>query len=181
MKISVCMAVVCLFFFSFFALAQTDSTGKAAAKPAPKPAAAAATPAPAVAKPAPAAVKPAAAKPAPVDAKPVPSDISDNSCTLDSILFATGIDKRVPVGVNKDFDASTKKVFCWTKLSIQNAPTTVNHVWYNYEEKVAEIPLTLNFASGRLWSYKTVSPGQWKVEVVTAAGTVLGSATFTVK
>jgi hypothetical protein len=162
MKISVCMAVVCLFFFSFFALAQTDSTGKAAAKPVPKPAA-------------------AAAKPAPVDAKPVPSDVSDNSCTLDSILFATGIDKRVPVGVNKDFDASTKKVFCWTKLSIQNAPTTVNHVWYNYEEKVAEIPLTLNFASGRLWSYKTVSPGQWKVEVVTAAGTVLGSAAFTVK
>lgn len=106
---------------------------------------------------------------------------AENIATLDSILFATGIEKRVPVGVSKEFGPSVKKVFCWTKVSIQNAPLSLKHVWYNDEEKVSEIPLTLNFASGRLWSYKTVSPGQWKVEVVTEAGVVLGSAGFTAK
>lgn len=141
MKSSLCMGILGLVFFCFFAWGQTDSSAKAAKSTA----------------------------------------TTENVATLDSILFATGIEKRVPVGVSKEFGPSVRKVFCWTKISIQNAPLSLKHVWYNGEEKVGEIPLTLNFASGRLWSYKTVSPGQWKVEVVTEAGQVLGTASFTAK
>jgi hypothetical protein len=54
-------------------------------------------------------------------------------------------------------------------------------VWYNGTEKVFELPLRLKFASGRLWSYKTITPGDWKVQVVNEAGEVIGSANFTAK
>jgi hypothetical protein len=100
---------------------------------------------------------------------------------VDSIVFATGIESRAPVGVSNVFEPSTRKVFCWTKISIDRAPVTVKHVWYNGTEKVFELPLRLKFASGRLWSYKTVTPGDWKVQVVNEAGEVIGSANFTAK
>jgi hypothetical protein len=100
---------------------------------------------------------------------------------LDSIVFATGIEERAPVGASKVFEPTTRKVFCWTKISINRAPVTVKHVWYNGTEKVFEMPLRLKYASGRLWSYKTVTPGDWKVDVVNEAGEVIGSAGFTAK
>jgi hypothetical protein len=100
---------------------------------------------------------------------------------LDSIVFATGIKDRVPVGSSTEFGPQMQKVFCWTKISIQHAPFKFKHVWYNGDEKVLEVPLRLGYASGRLWSYKTVTPGSWKVDVVDDAGKVLGSGTFNAK
>jgi hypothetical protein len=102
-------------------------------------------------------------------------------CKVDSILFGTGVESRALVGASNVFDPSIRKVFCWTKISIDRAPVTVKHVWYNGTEKVFELPLRLKYASGRLWSYKTVTPGDWKVDVVNEQGEVIGSATFTSK
>jgi hypothetical protein len=104
-----------------------------------------------------------------------------NAGTVDSIVFATGIKDRVPTGCTKEFGPQMQKVFCWTKISIQHAPFKFKHVWYNGDEKVLEVPLRLGYASGRLWSYKTVTPGAWKVDVVDEAGKVIGSGTFNAK
>jgi hypothetical protein len=104
-----------------------------------------------------------------------------NVGTVDSIVFATGIKDRAPVGATKDFGPQMQKVFCWTKISIQHAPFKFKHVWYNGDEKVLEVPLRLGYASGRLWSYKTVTPGTWKVDVVDNSGKVIGSGAFTAK
>lgn len=100
---------------------------------------------------------------------------------LDSIAFGTGVEQRVPQGVANEFGPSPAKVFCWTKISINAAPVNIKHVWYNGDEKVLEVPLRLRYASGRLWSYKTVTPGQWKVDVIGENGDVIGSSSFTAK
>jgi hypothetical protein len=104
-----------------------------------------------------------------------------NVCKVESIVFATGIQDRAPVGGAKEFGPTQHKIFCWTKLSIQHAPFIVNHIWYNDDDKVLEVPLRLRYASGRLWSYKTVTPGNWHVDIVDKAGKVLGSDAFVVK
>ena len=104
-----------------------------------------------------------------------------NKGTVDSILFATGIKDRVPVGCTTEFGPQMQKVFCWTKLTIERAPFKFRHVWYNGDQKVLEVPLRLGYASGRLWSYKTVTPGTWRVDVVDDAGKVIGSGTFNAK
>jgi hypothetical protein len=106
---------------------------------------------------------------------------TQKTCKLDSIVFGTGVEQRVLQGVATTFDSTARKIFCWTKLSISAAPYSLKHVWYNGDQKVAEIPLRLKFDSGRLWSYKTVTPGQWKVDVVGENGDVIGSGSFTAK
>ncbi len=105
----------------------------------------------------------------------------DNVCKVESIVFATGIKDHAPIGESKTFGPDQRKIFCWTKLSIQHAPFPFKHIWYNGNEKVLEVPLRLRYASGRLWSYKTVAPGTWRVDVVDKADKVLGSETFVVK
>jgi hypothetical protein len=104
-----------------------------------------------------------------------------NKVTVDSILFGTGIKDRALLGTTTEFGPQMQKVFCWTKISIQHAPFKFRHIWYNGDEKVLEVPLRLGYASGRLWSYKTVTPGTWKVDVVDESGKVIGSGTFNAK
>jgi hypothetical protein len=100
---------------------------------------------------------------------------------VDSIVFARSVESREPVGAAKEFEASVTQVFCWTKLSVKTLPAAVKHVWYNAGRKLLDVPLTLNYSSGRYWSVKNVSPGDWTVEVVGANGEVFGSGSFKVK
>jgi len=101
--------------------------------------------------------------------------------SVDSMVFARSVESREPVGAGKEFEAFVTEVVCWTKLSAKIVPATVKHVWYNSGRKLLEVPLTLNYSSGRYWSVKNVSTGDWTVEVVGANGEVFGSGSFKVK
>jgi hypothetical protein len=112
---------------------------------------------------------------------PIPAAAADNAVTVDSMVFATALDSRNPVGEAKEFAESISRVICLTKLSVAVPPATVKHIWYRNGQKLLEVPLTVNHASGRYWSQKNVIPGEWKVEVVGDDGNVLASKIFTVK
>jgi hypothetical protein len=102
------------------------------------------------------------------------------SLSVEKIVFATGVEDREPVGEATEFDASVGRVYCWTKVQAAEVPTEIRHVWSLNGEKVSEVALQIRFPSTRTWSYKTISAGNWKVEVVDDAGTVISSAEFTV-
>ncbi len=101
--------------------------------------------------------------------------------TVEKMAFGTDVKDRELVGAAEEFPAGTPQVWCWTRLSAKSAPISVKHVWSLDGRKMLEVPLKLNYASGRTWSHKNVRPGAWKVEVVTDEGTVVGAATFSVK
>ena len=101
--------------------------------------------------------------------------------TVEEMVFATGVDSRMPVGVAGEFDAATPRVVCWTKIATQSPPVTVRHVWHREGKRLLEVPLTVNYPAGRYWSIKNVTPGEWRVDVVNEAGEVLESKTFVVK
>jgi hypothetical protein len=103
------------------------------------------------------------------------------NCTVDKIVFASAIESREPVGVNTVFDAALGKVCCWTKITCPQAPIEIKHVWYRNDMKLLEIPLNLGVSGGRIWSKKNVSPGTWKVEVVTGSGDLLAVDSVVVK
>ncbi len=103
------------------------------------------------------------------------------ACTLDTIAFGTGVEQRVLKGAAGEFAPAPVKVFCWTKISINEAPFSFRHIWYKDSTQILEVPLRLGYASGRLWSYKTVTPGNWRVDVVAENGKVIGSGSFSVK
>jgi len=105
----------------------------------------------------------------------------ESPVSVETLAFARSVESKEPVGTAKEFEASVAQVFCWTKLSTKTPPAAVKHVWYNAGRKLLEVPLTLNYPSGRYWSVKNVSPGYWTVEVVGANGEVFGSGSFKVK
>lgn len=114
-------------------------------------------------------------------ALPLSAATAESPVSVDRMVFARSVESREPVGAATQFDASVARVFCWTALSTKNPPAALKHVWYKTGQKLLEVPLTAAYSTGRYWSVKNVSPGEWTVEVVGANGEVFGSASFNVK
>lgn len=110
----------------------------------------------------------------PAEAKPAPA------IKVEKIAIAASVEKREPVGETSSFDSTVTQVYTWTKITAEQVPTTIKHVYYLNDEMVREITLTINSSPYRVWSVKNVTPGNWKVDVTDEAGTVLSSAVFTV-
>ena len=99
---------------------------------------------------------------------------------VEKIVIASGVENREPVGEAAAFGKSAGKVFTWTKISAGTTPVTIKHVYYLDGKMVREIELKINASPYRVWSWKNVTPGNWKVEVTDEAGAVLASAEFSV-
>ncbi len=62
--------------------------------------------------------------------------------------------------------------------------TEITHAWYQGDEKMSEVKLAVKYPSTRTWSYKTIpedGKGDWRVDVISADGTVLKSLAFKVE
>ena len=99
---------------------------------------------------------------------------------VEKIVTATGVENREPVGEAVSFDKTAGKVYTWTRITAEQVPARIKHVYYADNKKVFELELNINASPYRVWSNKTVWPGNWKVEVTDEAGTVLASIEFTV-
>ncbi len=121
--------------------------------------------------------KPAEAIPSENRASDVESP-SGLTCQLDSMVFAAKVENKMPEEVNTTFAPGL--IYCWTRVHCNASPGTLKHVW-TLDNFQREISMHMSTHSGRLWSHKQVTPGKWRVEVVTAEGTVAGSGTVEVK
>lgn len=99
---------------------------------------------------------------------------------VEKVVVAAGVENREPVGESAAFDMSAGKVYTWTKISAETTPAVIKHVYYLDGKMVREIELKVNGSPYRVWSWKNVTPGKWKVEVTDEAGAVLASSEFTV-
>lgn len=123
---------------------------------------------------------PAAAPAAAPVAAPVAAPAAEAvTVALENAVLATGVENKNPVGEATSF-TDAGRVFCWSKAGTVSAATSIKHVWYFEGEKKAEIDLSIPFSGYRTYSSKTVWPGNWKVEVTDAAGSVLKTLEFTV-
>jgi hypothetical protein len=101
--------------------------------------------------------------------------------SVDSMVFARGVEAREPMGVGSEFPSDVGKVACWARVSSSQSPVAVKFVWYKDGQVVFEWPYSLLSESGRLWATKTVSTGKWKVEIVDGAKNIVKTASFEVK
>lgn len=100
---------------------------------------------------------------------------------VEKIALGTGVESRELVGEATEFDVSAGRIYCWTKITSENVPTTIKHVWYADAETAAEVPLSIKYPTTRTWSSKAIWAGKWRVDVVSETGDVLASTDFTVK
>jgi hypothetical protein len=110
-----------------------------------------------------------------------PAKAPDQGLKVEKAVAATGVENREPVGENREFEASVGRVYCWTKIAAQTTPTTIKHVWYVGDHKVFEKALEIKYPSTRTWTSKSLTAGNWRVDVTDDAGAVLSSVSFTVK
>jgi hypothetical protein len=99
---------------------------------------------------------------------------------VEKIAVGSAIDNKEISGEAAQFSSSNERVYCWTKVSSDQTPVTIKHVWSADGKKEAEVALEIKYPSARTWSSKSVWPGSWKVDVTDDQGKVLSSKEFTV-
>jgi hypothetical protein len=157
--------------------------------PAPQPEAQAATPAPATPAaqatpaPAPQAAEPVATvtpAPAPEASNVSTGKTSSNGVKIETMVITDAINAKQPAAPRTDFKAD-ERAYCWI-LIMGKAGDNVQSVWYRDNAKVMTVPLEIKYNHMRTWSYKShLQPGEWRVDMVDADGTILGTGEFTVK
>lgn len=104
--------------------------------------------------------------------------------TIQEASIATGVEKRLPVGVAEQFSPEMGQLVCWTKLTAPEAPTEIEHVWFYKDKEMTRVKLSVGAKTWRTWSRKTIAKsaiGDWRVDVVDAQGNVLKSVKFSIQ
>jgi len=107
-----------------------------------------------------------------------------STASVTELTFCTAIEDRVPVAPDTSFMSDIERVFCYTKISGAAADSSVTHVWYHGDKEMARQKLSVKADKWRTWSSKRIVDswtGAWRVDVLSAAGTVLESKAFTIK
>ena len=99
-------------------------------------------------------------------------------------VVTTAVVNREPSGDGSVFPPSTGALYYFTEVDGISTPTQITHIWYYQDQKMAEIPLSLEGPRWRTWSSKRILEnwvGSWKVEAVDQSGNVLSFQTFSVQ
>ncbi len=107
-----------------------------------------------------------------------------STLTVERMEICTAVKEREPVGADTSFGSNVQQLYCFTTLSGAKDTTSVSHVWYYQGEEKANVNLNIKAKKWRTWSSKRIMEkwtGEWRVDVVTAEGTVLRSKEFMIK
>lgn len=95
--------------------------------------------------------------------------------------ITTGVIDHLPIDSVESYTVAAGKLYCFTRVLGSAGRDKVIHVWRLDGREMARIELPLRSDDFRTWSVKTLQPswsGQWQVDVVDDAGTVLVSLPF---
>ena len=98
--------------------------------------------------------------------------------------ICTAIEDREPVGAGESFLATVGQLYCHTLIEGAPEPTSITHVWYRGEEKMAEVILSVNSARWRTWSSKKIVEswtGNWHVDILGEDGQELAAVSFQIQ
>ena len=101
--------------------------------------------------------------------------------TVETMVFCTSIEDRVPVGVDTVFAPPVNKVFCHVKVKNGAHLGEVYMVWFLDGAEKARVQLKIGADSWRTYSSKTIPPewdGNWKVEIQTPEGKAIRTESF---
>jgi Protein of unknown function (DUF2914) len=98
------------------------------------------------------------------------------------LAIGKSIDKNMPVDTASAFPADVGSVVAWSRVTDAEAGTKITHVWIHGDD-TSKVELNIGGSPWRTYSRKTLGEngtGDWKVEVLDAAGTVLATKSFKV-
>lgn len=95
------------------------------------------------------------------------------------VKAAKGVESREPVDESTSF-AAGEKVYIWSRIT-GAANTTVKHVWKKDGTEIWSASLPVKSVRWTTYSRRSVSAGQYEVEVQGEDGSVIGSVSFSVQ
>ena len=102
---------------------------------------------------------------------------------VDAVICKDVID-RTPVDIGSSFRASVGKLYCFTKITGAQEPTSIAHAWYFGNMQCAWVTLKVDSANWRTYSSKVIQPhqvGLWHVDVLGPDGELLQTLEFEIK
>lgn len=95
-------------------------------------------------------------------------------------LLCRDVVQREPAGIieAEQLPAGVDKLVLFTEIK-DGSGQKVHHRWYHNGELQADVALRIGADRWRTWSEKKVSPGQWRLEVLTDGGDLLYQRTLT--
>jgi hypothetical protein len=131
--------------------------------------------------------RPAATPTPAIEAKPVVKDapaapVPTGPMSVTELTLAREVVDRAPKGVTDRF-AEGAEVNCYTRIDNPNGGLrAIRHQYYFGDELKRSLELKVKGTTWRTWSNKRVyGRGDWRVDVVDEAGTVLATKPFVVK
>ena len=114
---------------------------------------------------------------------PALSIAAGDGMAITEMAVTTKIVRGNPIdSVHRISFSSVPALFCFTRIVRGDGDeTTIRHLWYRENVKVAEYELPVRGEKWRTYSRKAIdreSPGEWRVEAVDPAGKVLKSVAF---
>ena len=102
---------------------------------------------------------------------------------ITELAVTTKIVKGKPIdSVHRISSASVKALYCFTRIAApEDTDTTIKHVWYRDNQKVGEYELPVKGERWRTYSKKEIQrgwAGDWRVDILDSAGTVLNTVKF---
>ncbi len=109
--------------------------------------------------------------------------VAEEGIRITELAVTTKIVKGNPIDlVHRISSSSVKSLYCFTRLTApKGTDTTIKHVWYNGQEKVAEYQLPVKGEKWRTYSKKTIQKGwvgEWRVEVLGSDGKLMKTVKF---
>lgn len=100
---------------------------------------------------------------------------------VSELVLTSGVADREPVDTVASFKPDDSKAYVFARIKNSDAPTKVNFVWYLDNVERARVAMKVG-TSGRwrTWSSSNIGVGNWRVDLVDEAGTVLAQKSFTV-
>ena len=98
----------------------------------------------------------------------------------DAVICKDVVD-RTPVDAGNSFKASVGKLYCFTRITDAQEPTSITHAWYFGKTQLAWVTLKVGSASWRTYSSKVIQPhqvGLWHVDVLGPDGDLLWTLEF---
>lgn len=100
---------------------------------------------------------------------------------VNEIVLTSGVTDREPVDKVTTFKAEDSRAYVFARVKNTDAPAKVDFVWYLDNVERARVGMKIGTSERwRTWSSSNIGPGNWRVDMVDEAGTVLAKKTFTV-
>ena len=112
-----------------------------------------------------------------------PAFAEGDSVTITELVITSRVVKGKPIDSIKRLSSGTdKNLFCFTRLTLpEGDESSIKHLWYRGEERVAEYELPVKGLKWRTYSKKRIPAGmagEWRVDVVDGSGKLMKTVKF---